>query len=86
MNTVDVLLAGKLVPGADQDRAAAALTKMTDLNIREIAFKINGKVGGRFRVTVSVSTFVPKPFTPFRNRQFVMTTSVLLRLSPAPIP
>ena len=35
-------------------------------NIREIAFKINGKAGGRFRVTVSVSTFVPKPFTPFQ--------------------
>lgn len=35
-------------------------------NIREIAFKINGKAVGRFRVTVSVSTFVPKPFTPFQ--------------------
>ena len=32
MNTVDVLLAGKLVPGADQDRAAAALAKMTGLD------------------------------------------------------
>ena len=33
MNTVDVLLAGKLVPGADQDRAAAALAKMTGLDL-----------------------------------------------------
>lgn len=34
--------------------------------IREMAFEINGKAGGRFRVTVSVSNFVPKPFTPFQ--------------------
>lgn len=34
--------------------------------IKNIAYEINGKAGGRFRVTVSVSNFVPKPFTPFQ--------------------
>ena len=35
-------------------------------NIREINYKIRGRKGGRFRVTVSVSNFVPKPHTPFQ--------------------
>ena len=34
--------------------------------IMEINFRIKGKKGGRFRVTISVSNFVPKPHTPFQ--------------------
>lgn len=36
------------------------------LKIREENFKIRGRKGGRFRVTVSVSNFVPKAHTPFQ--------------------
>ena len=35
-------------------------------NILDINFEINGRKGGRFNVTVSVSNFVPKPHTPFQ--------------------
>ncbi|MDO4393361.1 MAG: TIGR03960 family B12-binding radical SAM protein [Bacillota bacterium] len=35
-------------------------------NILDINFKIRGRKGGRFRVTVSVSNFVPKAHTPFQ--------------------
>ncbi|MBQ0078961.1 MAG: TIGR03960 family B12-binding radical SAM protein [Eubacterium sp.] len=35
-------------------------------NIIDINFKIRGRKGGRFRVTVSVSNFVPKAHTPFQ--------------------
>ena len=35
-------------------------------NIMDLNYKINGSRGGRFRVTVSVSNFVPKPDTPFQ--------------------
>ena len=35
-------------------------------NIMDINFRIRGRKGGRFRVTVSVSNFVPKPHTPFQ--------------------
>ncbi len=35
-------------------------------NIMDINFQIRGRKGGRFRVTVSVSNFVPKPHTPFQ--------------------
>lgn len=35
-------------------------------NIIDINFKIKGRKGGRFRVTVSVSNFVPKAHTPFQ--------------------
>lgn len=34
--------------------------------IMDINFKKRGKKGGRFRVTISVSNFVPKPHTPFQ--------------------
>ncbi|NLD20405.1 MAG: TIGR03960 family B12-binding radical SAM protein [Clostridiales bacterium] len=34
--------------------------------IMDINFRIRGRKGGRFRVTVSVSNFVPKPHTPFQ--------------------
>ncbi len=35
-------------------------------NIIDMNFKIRGRKGGRFRVTVSVSNFVPKAHTPFQ--------------------
>ena len=35
-------------------------------NIMDINFQIRGRKGGRFRVTVSVSNFVPKAHTPFQ--------------------
>lgn len=35
-------------------------------NIIDINFRIRGRKGGRFRVTVSVSNFVPKAHTPFQ--------------------
>ena len=35
-------------------------------NILDINCEINGRKGGRFNVTVSVSNFVPKPHTPFQ--------------------
>ncbi len=35
-------------------------------NIMDINYEIRGRKGGRFRVTVSVSNFVPKPHTPFQ--------------------
>lgn len=34
--------------------------------IKELNYEINGKKGGRFNLTVSVSNFVPKPDTPFQ--------------------
>ena len=34
--------------------------------IVDLNYKINGKKGGRFNVTVSVSNFVPKAHTPFQ--------------------
>lgn len=34
--------------------------------IMDINFRIRGRKGGRFRVTISVSNFVPKPHTPFQ--------------------
>ena len=35
-------------------------------NIVDLNYKLNGKKGGRFNVTVSVSNFVPKANTPFQ--------------------
>ncbi len=35
-------------------------------NIRDMNYEINGKKGGRFKLTVSVSNFVPKADTPFQ--------------------
>ncbi len=35
-------------------------------NIKHINYELNGGKTGRFRLTVSVSNFVPKPFTPFQ--------------------
>ncbi len=35
-------------------------------NIIDINFKVRGRKGGRFRVTASVSNFVPKAHTPFQ--------------------
>lgn len=35
-------------------------------NIVDLNYRINGKKGGRFNVTVSVSNFVPKAHTPFQ--------------------
>ena len=35
-------------------------------HIMDINYKVRGRKGGRFRVTVSVSNFVPKPHTPFQ--------------------
>ena len=35
-------------------------------NIMDINYEIRGRKGGRFRVTVSVSNFVPKAHTPFQ--------------------
>lgn len=34
--------------------------------IMDINFAVRGRKGGRFRVTISVSNFVPKPHTPFQ--------------------
>ena len=34
--------------------------------IMDINFRVRGRKGGRFRVTISVSNFVPKPHTPFQ--------------------
>ena len=45
----------------DLDGIAEIAKKIVDLN-----YKINGSRGGRFRVTVSVSNFVPKSGTPFQ--------------------
>ncbi len=45
----------------DLDGIADIAKKIIDLN-----YEINGKKGGRVRITVSVSNFVPKPFTPFQ--------------------
>ncbi|MGI6731215.1 MAG: TIGR03960 family B12-binding radical SAM protein [Anaerovoracaceae bacterium] len=35
-------------------------------DITDINYKVTGKRGGRFKVTISVSNFVPKPHTPFQ--------------------
>lgn len=35
-------------------------------NIMDLNFQVRGRKGGRFRVTVSVSNFVPKAHTPFQ--------------------
>ncbi|MEG2522153.1 MAG: TIGR03960 family B12-binding radical SAM protein [Anaerovoracaceae bacterium] len=45
----------------DLDGIADIAKKILDIN-----YDINGKSGGRFNVTVSVSNFVPKPHTPFQ--------------------
>ena len=45
----------------DLDGIADIARKIIDLN-----YRINGRKGGRFRVTVSVSNFVPKADTPFQ--------------------
>ena len=45
----------------DLDGIAEIAKKIMDIN-----FEIRGRKGGRFRVTVSVSNFVPKPHTPFQ--------------------
>ena len=37
----------------------------------------NGKFKGKFNVTVSTSTFVPKPFTPFQWNPQDMKSSVI---------
>lgn len=46
---------------ADLDGIAEIAQKIMDIN-----YEIRGRKGGRFRVTVSVSNFVPKPHTPFQ--------------------
>ncbi|MDD6191014.1 MAG: TIGR03960 family B12-binding radical SAM protein [Firmicutes bacterium] len=45
----------------DLDGIAEIAGKIMDIN-----YNIRGRKGGRFRVTVSVSNFVPKPHTPFQ--------------------
>ena len=45
----------------DLDGIAEIAKKIMDIN-----YDIRGRKGGRFRVTVSVSNFVPKPHTPFQ--------------------
>ena len=45
----------------DLDGIADIARKIMDIN-----YDIRGRKGGRFRVTVSVSNFVPKPHTPFQ--------------------
>ena len=45
----------------DLDGIADLARKIMDIN-----YKVNGKAGGRFRLTVSVSNFVPKADTPFQ--------------------
>ena len=45
----------------DLDGIAEIARKIVDIN-----YEIRGRKGGRFRVTVSVSNFVPKPHTPFQ--------------------
>ena len=45
----------------DLDGIAEIARKIMDIN-----YDIRGRKGGRFRVTVSVSNFVPKPHTPFQ--------------------
>ena len=45
----------------DLDGIAQIARKIMDIN-----YEIRGRKGGRFRVTVSVSNFVPKPHTPFQ--------------------
>ena len=45
----------------DLDGIAEIAKKIVDIN-----YEIRGRKGGRFRVTVSVSNFVPKPHTPFQ--------------------
>lgn len=47
----------------DLDGIAEIAKKILDIN-----YEINGRKGGRFNVTVSVSNFVPKPHTPFQWR------------------
>ena len=54
-------------------------------DIMDLNFKIKGRKGGRFRVTVSVSNFVPKAHTPFqwaaqnRPEEFVEKHSYLTK-------
>lgn len=45
----------------DLDGIAEIARKIVDIN-----YQVRGRKGGRFRVTVSVSNFVPKPHTPFQ--------------------
>ncbi|MCQ2546545.1 MAG: TIGR03960 family B12-binding radical SAM protein [Clostridia bacterium] len=45
----------------DLDGIAEIARKIMDIN-----YDVRGRKGGRFRVTVSVSNFVPKPHTPFQ--------------------
>ncbi|MDO5491982.1 MAG: TIGR03960 family B12-binding radical SAM protein, partial [Bacillota bacterium] len=45
----------------DLDGIAEIARRIVDIN-----YEIRGRKGGRFRVTVSVSNFVPKPHTPFQ--------------------
>ena len=45
----------------DLDGIADIARKIMDIN-----YDVRGRKGGRFRVTVSVSNFVPKPHTPFQ--------------------
>ena len=45
----------------DLDGTADIARKIMDIN-----YEIRGRKGGRFRITVSVSNFVPKPHTPFQ--------------------
>ncbi|MBQ6496710.1 MAG: TIGR03960 family B12-binding radical SAM protein [Firmicutes bacterium] len=45
----------------DLDGIAQIARKIMDIN-----YDIRGRKGGRFRITVSVSNFVPKPHTPFQ--------------------
>lgn len=45
----------------DLDGIVDIAKKIIDMN-----YEINGKKGGRVKITVSVSNFVPKPFTPFQ--------------------
>ena len=49
----------------DGERTADGICEIA-ANIIEINKKYNGPKGGRFRLTVSVSNFVPKADTPFQ--------------------
>ena len=62
-NTVKLYFMAGLPTETDEDLDGIAEIAR---RIKDIAFEIKGKAAGRFRVTVSVSNFVPKPFTPFQ--------------------
>ncbi|MBO4366457.1 MAG: B12-binding domain-containing radical SAM protein, partial [Clostridia bacterium] len=52
------------LPGETEDDLAG-IAEIAQ-KIMDINYEIMGKQGGRFSINVSVSNFVPKPFTPFQ--------------------